>query len=64
MIVTADNTYNGEAVIIENVPFTNQNNHGYGTKCIMSIAQKYNGFSDFKSADKMFQLMVVIPLTI
>lgn len=64
MIVTADNTYNGEAVIIENVPFTNQNNHGYGTKCIMSIAKRYNGFSDFKSSNKMFQVMVVIPLTI
>lgn len=64
MIITADNTYDGDAVIIEKVPSTNENAHGYGTKCIMSIAQKYNGFSDFKSADKMFQLMVVIPLTI
>lgn len=64
LIITADNTYNGETVIIENVPFTNQNDHGYGTKCIMSIAKKYNGFSDFKSTGKMFQLMVVIPLTI
>lgn len=63
MIITADNTYQGNAIIIDQVPFSNQHNHGYGTKCIMTIAQKYNGFWEFKTTGNMFQLMVVIPLT-
>lgn len=62
LILTADNTCKDEVIIIENVPFTNKSNHGYGTKCIMSIARKYGGFADFKYENNMFRLMVVIPL--
>lgn len=62
IILTADNTCKDEVIIIENLPFTNKSDHGYGTKCIMSIAKKHGGFSDFKYENNMFRLMVVIPL--
>lgn len=35
-------------------------NHGYGTKIIKAIAEKYNGFADFESKDNIFTTRVNI----
>jgi len=37
--------------------------HGYGTRSIRSIANKYGGTTDFHASNGSFQLMVAIPLS-
>lgn len=65
LLILMENTYTGE-VTFENDGLPQRANdhqdHGFGTKSIMMIAEKHKGYCSFSAKDGLFTLKVVLPL--
>lgn len=64
LVLSIDNSCNGEVSIRDNVPQTSRERqeHGYGTRSILSIAKEHGGMAVFQVKDKIFSLIITIPL--
>lgn len=62
LLLEIENAYTGGVRIKDGLPTTAENGHGYGCRSMRSIAEKRNGFCDFKATDGVFTLRLVLPL--
>ena len=65
VIIHCENYFQGELVFNEGLPETtkgDQNYHGFGTRSIRMIAEKYNGHAVILVQDGIFNLNVTIPI--
>lgn len=65
LLITAENRCAGTPVIRDGLPVTDKadaRNHGYGTRSIRSIAEKYGGSANFSVENGWFRVKVMIPL--
>lgn len=62
LIFSVDNSCDDKIQVTGNKPETDREEHGYGTRSIITIANEHNGMAVFQSKDGTFSLMVAIPL--
>lgn len=60
LLLSIKNPYSKEPVIIDGMPVTSENGHGYGTRSISYIANKLGGDCWFKVSDGLFILQIII----
>ena len=64
-VIQVENSFNGEIVLLENgLPKSGKgddDNHGFGTKSIRSIAEKYGGTASVKAEEQVFTLTILLP---
>ncbi len=63
LLILIRNPYNGEIVTKDGLPQSTQGDHGYGTKSMAMIVEKHNGVLSFDTADRVFTLKVMLPIT-
>ena len=65
-VIQVENSYSGEIRFLENgLPASTKgddDNHGFGTRSIQSIAEKYGGTVTVKAEDQLFTLTILIPV--
>ena len=65
-VIQVENSYNGEIVLLENgLPKSSKgddDNHGFGTKSIRAIAEKYGGTVTVKTEEQVFTLTILLPV--
>lgn len=62
LLILIENTFGGQIEIKNGLPQTNKEGHGYGTKSIAMIAEKYGGYYSFTSKEGLFTLKIVLPM--
>lgn len=62
LIFSVDNSCDDKIQVTGDRPKADKAGHGYGTRSIMTIANKHNGMAVFQSENGTFSLMVTIPL--
>lgn len=63
--INSHNFHSGEIILRDGLPLTSRGNpdyHGFGTKSIAAIVQKYDGTVSFQSKDQVFNLNILFPL--
>ena len=65
-VIQVENSYSGEIRFLEyGLPASTKgddDNHGFGTRSIQSIAEKYGGTVTVKAEDQLFTLTILIPV--
>lgn len=64
-LIHIENYYAGDILFKDGLPVTTKGNnlyHGFGTKSMRNIAEKYGGNIDISTDDDVFHLNIVIPL--
>ena len=65
-VIQVENSYSGEIRFLENgLPASTKgddDNHGFGTRSIQSIAEKYGGTVTVKAEEQLFTLTILIPV--
>jgi len=54
------NSFEGNVVLVDNIPLSTLENHGYGTKSIAAITDKYNGVYSFTAENGFFKLCIIM----
>ena len=55
------NSFNGTIAFDKNhVPMATHNDHGFGTRSIVSFCEKYNAFYQFRAENELFSLQIMI----
>jgi hypothetical protein len=62
LLILIENTFSGQIEIKNGLPQTKKEGHGYGTKSIAMLFDKYKGHYSFTSKDGFFTLKVVLPM--
>ncbi len=60
LLIEVTNNFVGEINFIDGVPVSTKENHGFGTKSILVIVQKYGGLCSFGASDGIFVLRIII----
>jgi signal transduction histidine kinase len=60
LFIQISNPFSGNIVFENGIPVSNHENHGFGTRSIVSIIEKYNGTYSFSSKNCIFQLAAII----
>ncbi len=60
LYIQITNPYDGVVEFQDDIPVSEAEGHGIGTKSIMNIAKKYNGLYSFSAKDNIFTLSVII----
>ena len=63
--IRAENYYAGQRSFQNDLPLTTKKDrfsHGYGTKSIRTIAEKYGGVAEFEAQDGIFAVNVLLPI--
>ena len=61
LLILIENSFSGNLLISDGVPYSDQPGHGFGIKSIMRIANKYNGYYSYEAKDSIFTLRIVLP---
>lgn len=62
LLIFIENAYMGKVLIEKDMPKTSKNGHGFGTRSMVAIAQKRNGYCSCEEKEGIFTLRVVLPL--
>lgn len=54
------NSYYIEPIFVNGIPVTKEDGHGFGTKSMTYIVEKYNGIYKFNTKDKMFIFQAIM----
>ncbi|GAU79213.1 sensor histidine kinase [Fusibacter sp. 3D3] len=60
LLIEICNSYEGEIHFEEDIPTSNEANHGLGIKSIMAIAKKYNGICAFTEEEGIFKMRAIL----
>ena len=63
LLIEVKNPYDGQIHMVDGLPSTKREGHGYGCHVIQSIAELHHGLCSFSTANNLFVLRVVLPLT-
>lgn len=64
-MIRVENPFSGTLDFADGLPMTTKEDaryHGFGTRSIRMIAQKYHGYMSISARDGIFQLTVILPL--
>jgi len=61
LLLYIENSFTGKMAIKDGIPQSKRENHGFGTKSMAMIAEKYNGYCSFENTDEIFILRIVLP---
>lgn len=64
LLIFMENGFEGEVTIIDGLPESGRQGHGYGTKSMAMIAKKYDGYCSFVAKEGVFTLKIVLPLLV
>ena len=62
LIFSVDNTCYDYVDLIDGIPYSNVEGHGYGTRSIINIAKTHGGFADFSTDGDKFKLLVTLKM--
>ncbi|MDD4493474.1 MAG: ATP-binding protein [Eubacteriales bacterium] len=62
LLILIENNFSGKITMVNGIPQSCNEGHGFGVKSMVMIAEKYNGYCSFTAADGVFTLKIVIPL--
>ncbi|MEG1773359.1 MAG: GHKL domain-containing protein [Oscillospiraceae bacterium] len=62
LLLSIENSYQGEVVMENGAPKRGTEGHGFGVKSIEMLTKKYDGYCAFAAQDHRFSLKVVLPL--
>ncbi|WP_283625042.1 ATP-binding protein [Clostridium butyricum] len=62
LLIMIQNSYLGEIQKKDGIPASLQDNHGFGCRSIVMIAEKQKGFATFETEENIFTLRVILPL--
>ncbi|MDD4630398.1 MAG: GHKL domain-containing protein [Eubacteriales bacterium] len=62
LLILVENTYTGIVKIKNGLPQNLEEGHGYGTKSIAMLIDKYKGYYSFSAEEGLFTLQVVLPI--
>ncbi len=62
LLILIENSFSGNVEMKNGIPQAREEGHGYGTKSITMLAEKYNGYYSFTTKDGLFILKVVLPM--
>lgn len=62
LLIYIDNSFSGKIAMENGLPQSGREGHGFGSKSMVMIAEKYNGYCSFVKTDEIFMLRVVLPL--
>ena len=62
LLIYIENPYIGEIVVENGFPITRSEGHGFGTKSMATIAEKYNGYCSFEAKNGVFILRLIFQL--
>ena len=62
LLIEIQNPYEGEVLMQDGLPVSEQEGHGYGCRSIHSITQRCRGICTFEPKNGLFTLRVAIPL--
>jgi two-component system sensor histidine kinase AgrC len=54
------NSYEGTVIFEDEMPVNKEENHGFGTKSIAAVVQKYNGVYSFSAMDGVFKTSIIL----
>lgn len=60
LFIQVTNSFTGEVTFENDLPVTDKENHGFGTKSIAATVQKYNGIYSFTVEDGVFKMNAVL----
>lgn len=60
LLIEITNSFEGKLMLAGGIPISNSENHGYGTKSIAAIAEKYNGVYSFTAENGIFTTRVIL----
>ena len=61
--ISSYNYYNGQVLMDQGMPVTtnpDRNHHGFGTKSIAMIVEKYNGTVEFRAENQVFYVNILL----
>ena len=62
LLILIENTFHGKIEMKNGLPQTNKEGHGFGTKSIAMLAEKYKGYHSFTAKEGLFILKIVLPM--
>lgn len=62
LLILIQNAYEGKISMENDLPKPSRTGHGFGCRSIAAIAEKRNGFSNFKAQDGIFTLQIIMKL--
>lgn len=63
LLIEVKNPYDGQIRMVDGLPSAKREGHGYGCRVIRNIADLHQGLCSFATANNLFVLRVVLPLT-
>lgn len=54
------NSFSKQPIFVDGMPISLDDKHGYGTRSMLKICQKYNGISNFSVSDNEFRFQAVL----
>ncbi|WP_209510522.1 GHKL domain-containing protein [Sedimentibacter acidaminivorans] len=54
------NSFEGTVMLVDKIPISILENHGYGTKSIAAIAEKYSGVYSFTAENRIFRTRIIL----
>lgn len=61
LLILIENTFHGQIEMKNGIPQTNKEGHGFGTKSIVMLVDRYKGYYSFSSSEGIFTLKIVLP---
>ena len=62
LLIEVKNPFDGELVIKDGLPVSDNNGHGFGTVSIRAIAERRGGICTFKAEENVFELRFMLPI--
>lgn len=60
LFVKITNSFSGDLNFVDKIPVNQEENHGIGTKSIVSVVKKYQGIYSFTASNNLFEFIVII----
>jgi len=60
LYIQITNSFEGTVLFANDLPISTEENHGFGTKSIAAVAQKYKGIYSFSTLNKVFRSEIII----
>lgn len=60
LFIQITNSYQGTVLFVDDMPVSNKENHGLGTKSISAVVQKYGGVYSFTAENGVFKTSIIL----
>ena len=62
LLIEVKNPYDGEVVMKDGLPVSDNDGHGFGTVSIRAIAERRGGICTFKAEESVFEFRFMLPI--